>query len=899
VLGQLLGEILVEQRGPHLLVLVERIRSLAIASREGGQPVNARLVDEIASLPLEVMEDLVRAFTLFFYLVNAAEENHRLRALRQRARSSAPEPLTESVAAAIRSLAGRGFSASAVQNLLRRLKVNPVLTAHPSEARRRTVLQHLQRTARQIEGMDSAIDGARLRAALAETLTLLWQTDQVRVARPTPLDEARTGLFFFDHTLFDVVPQIYRDLVDALGRYYPSETFTVPPFLKFSTWIGGDRDGNPAVTNDVTLAVLAMHREMVLQRYQQDVADLTNVLSPSVRRVGVSAALLDRIARKADALGDGGQQILMEYPVEPYRQILALIADQLRRTAARNPLGYASSTEFVGDLEEIDHSLTAHSGGRIAAGELADVVWRAKVFGFHLAELEIRQHSGRHFEALDDIFRSTGVCDDYARLSETERTALLTRELANPRPLIPREVAFRPTTNDVVDLFRTIQAAQRRFGVECCRRYIVSMTHGASDVLAVILLAKEAGLIDPHEGRSASVCLQPVPLFEGIGDLEAGPRILETLFQIPAYRRIVAALGDLQEVMLGYSDSNKDGGYLSSNLHLFNAQDQIADACARHGVQVELFHGRGGAIGRGGGPMGRAVAAMSSRALGGRLKYTEQGEVVFARYGNPGVAHRHLEQVVYSTITATCADSAVSGSTTSLAEWQAIGRDLSERSLRAYRVLVGETPGFERFFRESTPFPELGQFAIASRPVSRTASQSLEDVRAIPWVFSWTQSRVNLPGWYGVGSAVESWLADGGREAEPLRKMYRDWPVFRSIVDNCQISLATADMDVARLYCDVVPDHALANRIFLLIAEEYDRSRRAVLEITEQPGLLGQSSVLLQSIHLRNPYVDPMNVVQATLLRSLRRGGLYGDQRPLDLVLQTINGIAAGLQTTG
>jgi phosphoenolpyruvate carboxylase len=895
----LLGEILVEQRGPHLLELVERVRSLAIAARESGQPVNNRLVDDISALPLDVMEDLVRAFTLFFYLVNAAEENHRLRALRQRARASSPEPLSESVAAAIKSLATHAVSANDVQLLLEQLKVNPVLTAHPSEARRRTVLQHLQRMARQIEAMDTAIDVGQLRVALAEALTLLWQTDQVRVARPTPLDEARTGLFFFDHTLFDVVPRLYRDLIDALERYYPDNSFVVPPFLCFSTWIGGDRDGNPNVTNEVTLAVLAMHREMALQRYQEDLADLTNVLSSSVRRVGVSAALLDRIANKADHLGKIGQEILLEYPVEPYRQMLALMADRLRRTAVGETLGYGSATAFIADLEEIERSLVAHSGARIAAGELSDVLWRARVFGFHLAELEIRQHSSRHADALDDIFRSTGVCTSYAGLSETERIDLLSEELANPRPLIPRELSFQPATNDLVELFRTIQTAQRRFGVECCQRYIVSMTHRASDVLAVVLLAKEGGLVDVRDGRSVDVSLRVVPLFEGIADLEAGPEILDSLFRVPIYRRIVARLGELQEVMLGYSDSNKDGGYVSSNVHLFNAQDRIADACAQHGIQVELFHGRGGAIGRGGGPMGRAVAAMSRRALNGRLKYTEQGEVVFARYGNPGVAHRHLEQVVHATITASSPESALSSAASTPGEWQHISRDLSERSLRAYRALVRDTPGFERYFRESTPFPELGQFAIASRPVSRTASQSLEDVRAIPWVFSWTQSRVNLPGWYGVGSAVESWLSDHGDDSGQLQLMYRDWAVFRSIVDNCQISLATADMDVARLYRDAVPDHGLAHRIFALITNEYDRSRRGIQVITGHAELLGQSSVLLQSIHLRNPYVDPMNVVQSTLLRGLRRGGLYGDQRPLDLVLQTINGIAAGLQTTG
>ncbi len=899
VLGQLLGDILVEQRGPQLLELVERIRSLAIACREAGQPVSTTLTSQIADLPIDVMEDLVRSFTLFFYLVNAAEEHHRLRSLRQRARATSPDPRPESIGAAVRLLSNRGVPANAVQEFLRGLKVNPVLTAHPSEARRRTVLQHLQRMAQNIESIDVDPGAEHFRDALAETLTLLWQTDQVRVSRPTPLDEARTGLFFFDHTLFEVVPRIYRDFTDALNRFYPGVAFDLPPFLRFSTWVGGDRDGNPTVTNEVTMSVLEMHRQIALGRYRADVSRLTQLLSPSVRRVGVSAPLLDRIAHKADAIGEPGQQILQDFPVEPYRQMLWLIDEQLRRTNSGESKGYRSASEFIEDLEAIDRSLRAHSGVRISKGEVSDLLWRARVFGFHLAELEIRQHSRRHVAALDDIFRVTGVYPNYAALDEVKRTALLATEIANPRPLIPHELPFQPTTNDVVELFRTIHAAQRRFGPECCRRYIVSMTHGPSDVLAVVLLAKEAGLVDAREGKPANVGLETVPLFEGIDDLEAGPQILQALFEIEPYRRMIAAQGNLQEVMLGYSDSNKDGGYLSSNVHLFDAQNRIADACARHGIQVELFHGRGGAIGRGGGPMGRAITAMSRRALNGRMKYTEQGEVVFARYGNPGVAHRHLEQVINATVVATLAPTESSVADASLLEWRRLARDLSERSLVAYRALIAETPGFERYFRESTPFPELGQFAIASRPVSRTSSQSLDDVRAIPWVFSWTQCRVNLPGWYGVGTAVEGYLAEHPRDVGQIRAMYRDWPVFRSIVDNCQISLATADMDVARLYRDVMPDQATAARIFTLILEEYQRSRRAVQTIIGQPELLGQSSVLLQSIRLRNPYVDPMNVVQATLLRGLRRGGLYGDQRPLDLVLQTINGIAAGLQTTG
>jgi phosphoenolpyruvate carboxylase len=898
-LGQLLGDVLIEQSGPDLFTLVERVRADAIAARERGTPVDAHLVDEIDVLPDQQMSDLVRSFTLYFHLVNAAEEHHRLRSLRQRTLAQPTEPRPESIDAAVRTLRTRGVSPDEIRDFLSRLSIRPVLTAHPSEARRRTVLQHLQRIGRLIADLDRA--GARdgVVAGLLEEVTLLWQTDEVRLTRPTPLDEVRNGLFFFDQTLFDVVPTIYRDLARALKASYPSEQWTVPPFLRFSTWIGGDRDGNPLVTDAVTLDALAMHRALALRRYRSDVAALQRSLSSSVHRVGVSAALLDAIATSAEELGEIGQAIIGRNQTEPYRQMLALIDERLRRTQEDIAGGYADAVDFLADLDCIATSLIEHRGQRIADGALQDLRWRVQAFGFHLAELEIREHSARHAEALAEILAATHVCPDYLSLTDAERAQLLAAEIVNPRPLIPAELRFEPSTVRVVELFRTIRVAQRRFGHAACHHYIISMTHGVSDVLAVVLLAKEAGLIDVRESHPARSSLQIVPLFEGIDDLRVAANILRDLLDVPSYRRALAASGDVQEIMLGYSDTNKDGGFLAANARLYEAQDPLADVCAEHGVQVELFHGRGGAIGRGGGPMGRAIAALSPRALNARLKFTEQGEVVFARYGHPGIAHRHLEQIVHATLLAGLEPRRGNVPAKTMRLWHATLDDLAERSLVAYHALVRGTPGFERYFREATPFPEIAEHTIASRPVSRSAAQSLEDVRAIPWGFSWTQCRVNLPGWYGLGSAVAGYLADHPGGEGLLQDMYRGWPVFRSMIDNSQISLATADMAIARLYRDAVTDPALAARIFGMIAAEYERSKQAVLTMTGQHDLLERSPVLLQSIRLRNPYVDPLHIVQAALLRTLRRGGLYGDRRPVNLVLQTINGIAAGVQTTG
>ena len=898
-LGQLLGETLVEQVGTDLLDLVERVRSEAIAARDRGHPVDQSLVSLIENLPHEQMSRLVRAFTVFFYLVNAAEEQHRLRSLRERSLAEPGRPRPESIAAAMRTLREAGITADAVAAFLARLRINPVLTAHPSEARRRTVLQHLRRISALIAALASSAEREAVLADLLEEVTLLWQTDEVRISRPTPLDEVRTGLFFFDETLFDVVPRIYRDLADALAAEYPGQRWEIPPFLRFSSWIGGDRDGNPAVTSEVTLTALELQRLHVLQRYRADVVDLRRWLSPSVRQVGVSAALLDAIARHVDAFGAFGQEVIARAPVEPYRQMLTLIEERLRRTEARLTPAYSSADDLLADLDLIAESLMLHRGQRIAAGKLQDLRWRVRAFGFHLAELEIREHSQRHEQALTEILAATAVCPNYRALSDAERVALLVREIANPRPLIPAELSFDPATTRVVELFRTIRRAQEQYGTAACQRYIISMTHSAADVLAVALLAKEAGLIDVREGRPPRATLRIVPLFEGIDDLRRAPRVVDELLDLPVYRRIVAAAGDCQEIMLGYSDSNKDGGYLAANVALYEAQDPLAAVCERHGVQVELFHGRGGAIGRGGGPMGRAIAALSRRALNARLKFTEQGEVIFARYGNPGIAHRHLEQIVHATLLAGLEPRGATCPEDVLRRWHAILDNLADRALATYHALVTRTPGFERYFREATPFPEIAEHTIASRPVSRSTTASLADIRAIPWVFSWTQCRVNLPGWYGVGSAVLGYLDEHPDERSVLQAMYREWPVFRSIIDNCQISLATADMAVARLYRDAVTDPALAARIYQMITDEYERSKQAVLTLTGYPVLLGPSSLLRQSIQLRNPYVDPLHVIQASLLKVLRRGGLYGDRRPVDLVLQTINGIAAGVQTTG
>ena len=623
----------------------------------------------------------------------------------------------------------------------------------------------------------------------------------------------------------------------------------------------------------------------------------------------------DRIAVKFQPPGGGarverevleGRTLVARNPVEPYRQKLALIGERLRRTLAGAPEGYADPAELVADLTTMRRSLLDHCGRRIADAALADLIWRVRVFGFHLAEMDIRQHSSVHTQALTEIMARMGVVADYASLPEEDRIRLLRQEILNPRPLLPAEPIFSPATNELIATLRTVAQLQREVGLAACHTYIISMTRAASDVLAVQLLAKETGLLQVRPDGSMESRLQIVPLFEEIAELEQCPAILERLLAEPVYRANVRAWGDAQEVMLGYSDSNKDGGYLAANWALYRAQIGLSEVCRRAGVDLTLFHGRGGAIGRGGGPTERAIMAQPPGSLEGRLKFTEQGEVIFARYANPGIAHRHLEQVTNAVLRASLSPTVRTAAAARQPAWVAVMTDMAAVALRAYRQLVYETPEFLSYFLQATPIAEIGQHLIASRPITRGRLDRITDIRAIPWVFAWTQSRHNLPGWYGLGRALARAAETQPDGLELLREMYRSWPFFRSIIDNAQISLGTADLEIAALYADLVQDPAVRTRIFSTIAEEFHRTTRMVLAVTGQERLLDRSPILQRSISLRNPYVDPMSHIQVELLRRLRTTPpeVFRQQpdlreRLLFVILHTINGIAAGLQTTG
>jgi len=885
LLGELVGEVLREQGGVDLFQDVERVRQAAIELRSS-QRSDHELLAWAEQQTTRRLLQLVRAFSTYFHLINLAEQHHRVRTLRERQRAQS-EPLHESVSAAIAQLEASGRTQEQIEQGLERLEVHPVLTAHPSEARRRTLLHHLEDASRLIEALDDdrapPLERAGVLDGLRAHLTLIWQTAEARVERPSVLDEVQSVVYVLAGTVYDVLPRVHRAVDAAVhGR-------ALGPRFRFGSWVGGDRDGNPSVTPEVTRAAARLARSSVLRRYRDEVQALGRDLSISGRLVGCSPELLESIDRDRAELG---VQPVPQWRDEPYRRKLGLIGERLRRMEAGGVGGYASVDDLLNDLALIASSLDAFGGTRIALGGLLDLRRRVEAFGLSLAELEVRQHAGRHAEAVAELLGVAGV-PGYAGMAETERMRVLEEHLGRREPLALPPEALSAETRDVLGTFHAMHDIQRLNGPAGSQTCVVSMSRAASDALSVLLLAQEAGLVDSDECR-----LDVVPLFETISELRDCGDILRRMLASPAYRAAVRRRGDRQQVMVGYSDSNKDGGYLAATWGTYRAQQELARAASAAGVELVIFHGRGGAVGRGGGPMHRAILARPSAAVSPTFKITEQGEVIFARYGSLPIAERHLEQVIHALLLSSMQGDASEPEP----EWVQAMERLAEASYEAYARLVKGDPDFMAFFHAATPFPELATLNLASRPVSRAGRDQLpdlDDLRAIPWVFSWTQARANLPGWFGLGSALCMEIERWGHEQ--LQAMYAGWPFFASAVDNAQLSLGTADFLTARRYAALAP--ADVRRVFDVIQEEYHRSVASVLQVTRQTELLERSPVLARSIKLRNPYVDALHVAQIALLKRFR--ALEPDapeeerQALMDAIHHSINGIAAGLQTTG
>jgi phosphoenolpyruvate carboxylase len=875
-LGGLLGQVIKEQHGDDAYQLVEEVRALAKARRAGDAGAAARLSKLIEEMDLPRKRILVKAFSNYFQLINIAEDLQRIRKVRERELGGV---LGESTDEAVGLLRAAGMSAAEVRALLERIDIRLVLTAHPSEAKRKEVLVKLRHIAailsvkdRQPGLLPREIES--LSESVLEAIEELWQTRPTRASRATVSDEVDFGVYFLTNSIMDVVVDLYDDLRRSLRANYPSEDWDdLPPLLRFASWIGGDRDGNPNVTPEVTLNTLVTLHAAVKELYLRDLHRLTQHLTHSADETPVTVELKEAVVA-VDGLDD-------RFSNEFYRMQAGLIRGRLERDE------YESAADLLDDLRLIEDSLRQYGGIHSGRGYLRRLVEKVRLFGLHLVPLDIREDSRLIAAALEEVFHAYGR-SGYRTLPETERQQLLTAELNSPRPLFPVEPKFSDATNRIIATFRMIAEAHRKYGPVVIDTFIASMSQQPSDVLAMLVLAQEVG-VDQQ--------LDIVPLFETIDDLDSAPGIMETLFQNPAYRSHLAKRGMRQQIMIGYSDSGKDGGYLASNWFLYGAQQRLSEACKQHGVTLQLFHGRGGSIGRGGGPTNQSILSQPAGSLHGAIKITEQGEVIAYRYSNMEIARRHLHHVAHAVLVAMGAPL----EREVRPEWRAAMNDLAERGRKAFRAFVYEDPTFIEYWQQATPINELADLPISSRPARRRSGGSFADVRAIPWMFSWMQSRAILPSWYGVGSALDGYCQSQPDGLATLRSMYKEWPFFKALIENAQLDIAKADMGIAELYAGLVQDRALAARVFGQMQAEHTLATRMVCAVLEQTSLLEKASVMQRSIERRNPYVDPLNFIQVDLLRLLRATPPDSpDYRPiLRAVLSTINGISAGMKVTG
>lgn len=934
LLGDMLGQVLIEQESRELYDIEEHIRALAKA-RRSSDPAEARsgeqaLIEATARLDPATAQAVACAFALYFDLVNTAEDNYRVSVLRQEAIENAPEPVHDSIEEAVQLLHASGMSREDLDDLLNGLQIELVLTAHPTEARRRTVLSKIARIAAALR----AVHSSRLlpreqevyRQALYNEITTLWLTNRTRTARPTPADEVRTALYFVGNVFWSVLPEASALLNEALEKYYPGLRAD-QPWLRLASWMGGDRDGNPNVTAEVTAETLHLHRGLALENHRQTIQDLSRRMSLSASRVLLPDSLRAWLENRP-ALPPHAARIQQRYPDEPYRLVLALLAQDLSDASQSDMKAHLLSSAPHAARIRLEHllgPLSAIAGAvpeALARGPLQTTLRQLDAFGLHGARLDIREDAGRLNAALGETLRGLGIERCFEEMDPEARKARLLHLLAEPVPALARHPGVTPEAAETWALFRLIHRARAVYGTDLLGPFIISMATCAADLLVVLLLLRwsgETGADPLPDGKQAqhqpSDGMQIVPLFETIQDLENAPRVMRELFSLDVYLQHLQSCPDGQMVMIGYSDSNKDGGFLMSNWALYQAQEQVARVCREHGVRLTLFHGRGGTAARGGGPTNRTILAAPGGTVNGRYRLTEQGEIIATRYSTHEMALRHVEQIVNAVLLASAPVCIVpdphiqDGCSQRVSpqsipeEWRAALDGMAACAKAKYRGLVFETPGFIEYWQAATPIEEIKRMRIGSRPASRQPGlEQITKIRAIPWVFSWMQSRCNLPGWFGLGTGFASLCDEREDGLDLLRAMYAEWPFLRVLLENAELSLSKADMDIARMYDELVPDRDLARRIFNEIRVEYERTVEMVLAIQQEGALMDGNPTLQRAIKARNPYIDPMNAIQVEMLRRLRAlDDPEGDEAQAirEIVVMTINGISAGLRNTG
>ena len=907
LLGTILGDTVRDQNGEEVFDLVERARVESFRVRRS-EIDRAELADMFDGIDIHQAIPVIRAFTHFALLANVAEDIHRER--RRAIHVAAGEPPQDSsLAATYCKLDSADLDSETVAETLTGALVSPVITAHPTETRRRTVFDTQHRITElmrlRLHGHTHTADGRDIETELRRHILTLWQTALIRLSRLKIQDEIETGLRYYPAAFLEVIPQVNAEVRAALRARWPDADLLDEPILRPGSWIGGDRDGNPNVTADVVRLATSRAAYTALAHYFGEITALEEELSMSARLVKVS----DELAALADACDEPARAD------EPYRRALRVIHGRLTATAQQilddQPeheldLGlerYGTPAELLTDLDVVDSSLRANGSGVLADDRLARLREAVHTFGFHLSGLDMRQNSDVHEEVVAELLAWAGVHPDYRSLPEPDRIELLVAELATRRPLIGDGAELSELARKELDIGAAAARAVNVFGPKSVPNYIISMCQSVSDMLEAAVLLKEVGLLDasgvgPVVAGVAPAPYAPVsivPLFETIDDLQRGSSILEAALDLPLYRSLVASHGDSQEVMLGYSDSNKDGGYLAANWALYRAELDLVESARKTGIRLRLFHGRGGTVGRGGGPSYEAILAQPPGAVNGSLRLTEQGEVIAAKYAEPLIAHRNLETLLAATLEASLLD--VEGLGDAAGPAYEVLDDLAARAQRAYAELVHETPGFVDYFTASTPVGEIGSLNIGSRPTSRKPTTSISDLRAIPWVLAWSQSRVMLPGWYGTGTAFEEWIAEGSGRLEVLQDLYRRWPFFRTVLSNMAQVLAKSDMGLAARYGDLVENETLRRRVFDKIVAEHERTIRMHGLITGHDDLLADNPALARSVFNRFPYLEPLNHLQVELLRRYRSGD--DDELVQRGILLTMSGLATALRNSG
>jgi phosphoenolpyruvate carboxylase len=901
LLGRILGDTVHEQEGDAVFAIVERVRQTAVRfARDGDPAARAELATLLDPLPRDTTQAVVRAFSYFLQLANIAEDEHHIR--RRRAHDLAGSPPREgSLIHALDALAEARVSPDTIADFFAHALVAPVLTAHPTEVQRQSLIRNHRDIAHLLDQRErlhmTPEEEAENDLGLANAILTLWQSRMLRPVRLKVLDEVKNGISYFKETFFTELPRLYIQATQQLQKRYPEKIWALPPFFRVGSWIGGDRDGNPFVTADILREALRLQSAAALSHYLSEVHELGGELPLSNLLIQVTPELL--------ALAEHSTDQSPQRADEPYRRALSGIYARLAATArflddiepVRHEIGnaepYVTPEALRADLKVLANSLKLNGSARLAGGRLRRLLRAVQVFGFHLAPIDLRQNSDVHARTVAELLAAAGRCPDYESLPEAERITLLTEEIATPRPLYSPYLDYSEESRGELAIFFTARELRQKYGNAALPNCIISKTDGVSDLLELALLLKEAGLLLPGEKPRLDVNI--IPLFETIEDLQKSAATMDGIFKLPAYRTLIAGRGDEHEVMLGYSDSNKDGGFLTSGWELYKAEIELTQVFQQHGVRLRLFHGRGGSVGRGGGPSYHAILAQPAGAVSGQIRLTEQGEVISTKYGNPDTGRRNLEVLLAATLEASLTDH--ENQIEPAQPFHAVMDDLSARAFNAYRGLIYETPGFTTYFRQSTVVSEIASLNIGSRPASRKASDRIEDLRAIPWVFSWAQCRLMLPGWYGFGSAVDGYLANNPDGLATLRRMLKSWPFFRTLLSNMDMVLAKTDLAIASRYAELVADIELRDRIFSRIKAEWELTRQHLLAIEEQDELLADNPMLLNSLKLRAPYMDPLNHLQVELLKRHRAGDT--DERIARGIHLTINGIASGLRNSG